>query len=152
MQSDAITWALVLAGGEGTRLRTLTTPPCGAAIPKQYCSLIDGPSLLQETLHRARAVASNLHTCVVVAKHHRRWWQPQLQSLPTENRIEQPASRGTANGILLPLLHVLERDPDAQVVMFPSDQHVRENAILAQALRESVWQLRWRSAESCFWG
>jgi mannose-1-phosphate guanylyltransferase len=147
MQSEALTWALVLAGGEGTRLRTLTTAPCGAAIPKQYCSLIDGPSLLQETLHRARPVASNLHTCVVVAKHHRRWWEPQLQSLPTGNRIEQPASRGTANGILLPLLHILERDPDAQVVMFPSDQHVREDAILAQALRQSVRQLRWRPAE-----
>lgn len=147
MQSNAMTWALVLAGGEGTRLRTLTTAPCGAAIPKQYCSLIDGPSLLQETLHRARAVASNLHTCVVVAKHHRRWWEPQLQSLPTENRIEQPESRGTANGILLPLLHILERDPGAQVVVFPSDQHVREKTILTQALRASVRQLRRRPDE-----
>lgn len=145
LQGEATTWALVLAGGEGTRLRALTTTPCGAAIPKQYCSLIDGPSLLQETLERTRDVASHLHTCVVVAKHHRRWWEPQLESLPIENRVEQPESRGTANGILLPLLHILERDPGAQVVLFPSDQYVREKAILAHALREGVRQLRWRS-------
>lgn len=147
MQSEAMTWALVLAAGEGIRLRTLTTTPSGAAIPKQYCSLRSGPSLLEEALDRARAVASNQHTCVVVARQHRRWWEPQLQSLPIENRIEQPENRGTANGILLPLLHILERDPGAQVILFPSDQHVREEAILARALREAVAQLPLRSDE-----
>jgi mannose-1-phosphate guanylyltransferase len=147
MQSEAKTWALVLAAGEGTRLRSLTTTPSGAAIPKQYCSLRNGPSLLEEALQRARAVASNAHTCVVVAKQHRRWSEPQLQSLPIENRIEQPENRGTANGILLPLLHILERDPGAEVVLFPSDQHVREEAVLARALREAVAQLRRRSDE-----
>jgi mannose-1-phosphate guanylyltransferase len=50
MQSEAMTWALVLAAGEGTRLRSLTTTRSGAAIPKQYCSLRNGPSLLEETL------------------------------------------------------------------------------------------------------
>jgi mannose-1-phosphate guanylyltransferase len=144
MNSDATTWALVLAAGEGTRLRSLTTTPSGGAIPKQYCSLRNGPSLLQQTLDRARAVASSLRTCVVVARHHRRWWERQLQALPVENGIEQPENRGTANGILLPLLHILERDPGAQVVLFPSDQHVREESILTHALREAVAQLSWR--------
>lgn len=145
MQIEATTWALVLAGGEGMRLRTLTTGPCGAPIPKQYCSLTDGPSLLQEALARARVVASNSHTCVVVARGHRRWWRRQLRCLPIENRIVEPARRGTGNGILLPLLHILERDPSAQVVVFPSDQYVREEAILAEALRASVKKLRGHS-------
>src|ERR1051326_2981504 len=47
------TWALVLAAGEGKRLSPLTTTPSGTPIPKQYCSLWDGPSLLQEALARA---------------------------------------------------------------------------------------------------
>jgi mannose-1-phosphate guanylyltransferase len=42
------TWALVLAAGEGSRLRSLTTPPSGATVPKQFCSLYAGPSLLAE--------------------------------------------------------------------------------------------------------
>ena len=50
------TWALVLAAGEGSRLRALTTTN-GVAVPKQFCSLQGGPSLLQEALHRAEAVA-----------------------------------------------------------------------------------------------
>src|SRR5690606_23968627 len=30
-------WALILAGGDGSRLRALTTKPCGTAVPKQFC-------------------------------------------------------------------------------------------------------------------
>ena len=56
MYGDADTWALVLAAGEDSRLRSLTTVPSGTSIPKQFCSLHDGPSLLHEALQRARAV------------------------------------------------------------------------------------------------
>jgi len=47
------TWALVLAAGEGARLRTLTTDASGTAIPKQFCSLHGGTSLLLDTLSLA---------------------------------------------------------------------------------------------------
>ena len=43
-------WALVLAAGEGRRLQRLTTTRSGLAIPKQFCSLDRGPSLMQEAL------------------------------------------------------------------------------------------------------
>ena len=38
-------WALILAGGEGTRLRTLTTQIAGDERPKQFCALLDGETL-----------------------------------------------------------------------------------------------------------
>src|SRR5678816_3420798 len=41
-------WALVLAGGEGKRLRALTTEPCGTPVPKQFCSLWGERSLIEE--------------------------------------------------------------------------------------------------------
>jgi len=74
MLDEANTWTLVLAAGEGSRLRSLTTCPCGTAIPKQFCCLFDGPSLLEEALQRARAVSNDAHACVIVADQHRRWW------------------------------------------------------------------------------
>jgi mannose-1-phosphate guanylyltransferase len=51
-------WALVLAAGEGSRLRLLTTPPSGTTVPKQFCSPYSGPSLLDEALCRAHFVAA----------------------------------------------------------------------------------------------
>ncbi len=45
------TWALVLAAGEGSRLRALTTTN-GVAVPKQFCSLQGGPSLRRHDLDR----------------------------------------------------------------------------------------------------
>jgi mannose-1-phosphate guanylyltransferase len=138
MRGKPNTWALVLAAGDGTRLRSLTTAPSGATIPKQYCSLHDGPSLLEESIHRAGCVADEQRTCVVVAEKQRCWWEPMLSTHPAENIIVQPANRGTAHGILLPLLCIAARDPAATVVVFPSDHHVRQEAVLAQALREAV--------------
>lgn len=49
-------WVLVLAAGEGVRLRQLTRSADGASVPKQYCSLQGGASLLEETLRRAASV------------------------------------------------------------------------------------------------
>ncbi len=43
MQEEAGTWALILAAGEGSRLRSLTTTSSGTAIPKQFCSLYARP-------------------------------------------------------------------------------------------------------------
>ena len=152
MRDETGTWALILAAGEGTRLRSLTTAPGGSTIPKQYCSLHEGPSLLHEAVLRAGAVAPASRTCAVVARQHRRWWEPGLSSLPAPNVIVQPANRGTANGILLPLLHIVERDPQARVVLLPSDHHVRREAILATTLRKAVEQLDWRFDEMVLLG
>ena len=141
------TWALVLAAGSGNRLRTLTTTPSGLAVPKQFCSLQGGPSLLQEALHRAEAVSPRSRICAVVSAQHRRWWEGPLWSLPASNVIVQPENRGTANGILLPLLHIAARDPEARVVLLPSDHHVADEAVLARALRQAASQAARRPDE-----
>lgn len=128
-------WALVLAAGDGRRLRGLTTAPNGLAIPKQFCSLERGPSLLREAVARAAAVAAPERICAVVAGQHRHWWAGQLADLEPANVIVQPQNRGTAIGMLLPLISLLERDPQARIVVLPSDHHVRNEDRLARALR-----------------
>ncbi len=135
------TWALVLAAGEGSRLRSLTTDSNGTAIPKQFCSLQGGPSLLQEALHRAQAVAPRERVCAIVAEQHRRWWQGSLWSLPAGNIFIQPRNRGTAIGILMPVLRILARDPLARIVFLPADHYVRDEEVLARALRTAMREL-----------
>ena len=131
-------WALVLAAGDGNRLRGLTRNERGIAIPKQFCSLQGGPCLLQEALQRAAAVAPLHRICSVVSEQHRHWWVPILSYLPEQNVIAQPLNRGTAYGILLPLVRIVEQDPDATVVLLPADHYLRDEDILAFSLRRAA--------------
>jgi mannose-1-phosphate guanylyltransferase len=138
MKQPLDTWALVLAAGEGSRLHSLTRDERGVAVPKQFCSLQGGPCLLQEALQRAASVAALPQICSVVAEQHRQWWAPLLSYLPEQNVISQPQNRGTAFGILLPLLRILERDADATVVLLPADHYLSDEKIMAASLRRAA--------------
>jgi mannose-1-phosphate guanylyltransferase len=135
-------WAIVLAAGDGRRLSSFTTDERGDAVPKQFCSLNGGPSLLQAALQRARRIVPSERVCAVLARQHERHWQHMLRSLPARNVIVQPRNCGTANGVLLALLHILERDPLAHIVFLPADHYVHEEALLADAMRTAANSIR----------
>jgi mannose-1-phosphate guanylyltransferase len=138
MNNTGSTWAIVLAAGDGSRLRSLTTDAAGNAVPKQFCSLQGGQSLLEETLERALAVTDRARTVAVVADAHRKWWSPLTAAIPAQNLVVQPRNRGTGNGILLPLLHVVNRDPDARVVILPSDHYIAREPVLRERIHRAL--------------
>jgi mannose-1-phosphate guanylyltransferase len=131
-------WALVLAAGEGSRLRALTTDPQGKSIPKQFCSLNGGPTLLQLALQRATRVAPWERIATIVAAQHDNWWRTELALAPEPNVIVQTHNRGTAIGVLMPLLRILARDPEARIVLLPSDHFVADEEVLARSMREAL--------------
>jgi mannose-1-phosphate guanylyltransferase len=135
---DGHNWALILAGGEGTRLQSLTRLASGIAVPKQFCSLRDSGSLLHDAVNRARRVTQPEHITAAVAEHHRRWWRSLDLKLPAGNFFSQPSNRGTAQGILLPLLEILHRDPEASLLVLPSDHYVSNESVLATSLRDAM--------------
>ncbi|HVN99992.1 MAG TPA: sugar phosphate nucleotidyltransferase [Steroidobacteraceae bacterium] len=142
MQDTAHRWALVLAAGDGRRLSTLSADSTGRAVPKQYCTIGGGPSLLQSAIRRGQAIAGDGRVSVIVAANHRHWWWHALRALPANNVVVQPRNRGTANGILLQLLHLEQLDPQAEVVLLPSDHLVIDEDILATAVGRAFAQLR----------
>jgi mannose-1-phosphate guanylyltransferase len=131
-------WAILLAAGAGTRLSQLTADPSGQWVPKQYCSLGGRATLLEDALARARCVAPPERTLVVVAAEHERWWNARTLGVPQRNLVVQPANRGTAAGLYLPLLEVLARDPGAVVSVLPADHGVAREAVFARALRAAL--------------
>ncbi len=138
MASTRQPWAIVLAGGEGSRVRRLTRDPDGLPVPKQFWRFDRGPSLLERTLRRAERVTPLDRVVPVVAEHHRRWWHSQLKSLPAANVIVQSVNHGTATGLLPPLLQLFLRDLDALVLVLPSDHHARDERPLEEALRRAI--------------
>lgn len=133
-------WAIVLAAGDGTRLRELTTQS-GISTPKQFCSLRGGRSLLGDAMARAARIVPKKRIVVVVAEEHRRFWEPELAALAPENVVVQPRNKGTAAGILLPLLAVLERDPEARIALLPSDHFVAKEYVIESSLRLALESL-----------
>lgn len=131
-------WAIVLAAGAGARLSRVTSDELGRVVPKQFCSLRGGRSLLRDALARAASVAPVERILVVVAAEHRPYFELELADLPRDNLIVQPRNRGTAAGILLPLLALLERDSDARVAVLPSDHYVRHERVLTTVLERAV--------------
>ncbi len=142
VRSANATWVIVLAGGEGSRLRHLTTTPSGVTVPKQFCSLSGGPSLLRQTIERAAALVPRDRIVVVVSEAHRPFWRDELGDLPLENVVIQPESRGTAPGILLPALRIRRDDPGARVLVLPSDHHVDDEATLRESFRTALRVVR----------
>jgi mannose-1-phosphate guanylyltransferase len=137
-------WALVLAGGDGTRLQALTQAIAGAPIPKQYCRIAGDRSLLEATLNRIAPLVPPERTLVVVNRPHLPLAQPQLLGLPPENVLVQPENRDTGPGLLFGLLRLAERAPRAHVAVFPSDHFVGEEGIFRTHVERAarlVWHL-----------
>jgi len=138
MRSVSNTWAVVLAGGDGSRLREICTTDAGEMIPKQFCSLLRETCLLEDAIKRARAVAISQHICSVVAEQHRRWWSSALKTLLPQNIFVQPENRGTAHGILLALLQIERRAPNSIVVLLPGDHYLTDETTMARSLRTAA--------------
>jgi mannose-1-phosphate guanylyltransferase len=117
-------WGLILAGGEGRRLKHFINNLFGVDRPKQYCSIVGKRSMLQHTLDRAKLLIPPHRVLTVANYHHLEYIRDQLRSQPESSILFQPCSRDTGNGILLPLLHIHRHDPTAIVAIFPSDQFI----------------------------
>jgi mannose-1-phosphate guanylyltransferase len=127
-------WAVVLAAGKGTRMTPVTRLLCGNPLPKQFVPLVSDRTMLQETLDRMMPLIPAHRTVVVVAEGHGTLARAQLADRPEVEIIEQPRDLGTGPGLLLPLAHVLARDPYATVSVFPSDHHFERSEPLRAAL------------------
>lgn len=139
---DSHNWAVVLAGGEGTRVRSFLRQFCGGSGLKQFSTVVGERSMLRCTLDRVVRLIPPERVLVVVSKDHRRDVEVELADWPRQNIIYQPLNRDTAPGILLPFAHITNRDPAATVIVFPSDHFIRDEAGFLDAVRQALAELQ----------
>jgi mannose-1-phosphate guanylyltransferase len=130
-------YVVVLAGGEGTRLASLTRALYGVDLPKQFAVLAGERSLLQTTIERAAMLTSYDRILVVVTAHHEAIAREQLAPFPGVELVVQPKNLDTAPGILLPIARILARGWTGQVVFMPSDHYIADPQPLLRALRST---------------
>jgi mannose-1-phosphate guanylyltransferase len=121
-------WGLILAAGEGQRLQSYVQQLKGNALPKQYVNLIGRRSMLEHTFHRAEKLIPSEKILTIIARHHIQYREVrrQLLSRPHETVVVQPINKETGPGILLPLMFIYKRCPEAIITLFPSDHFILE--------------------------
>ena len=89
----ATRWAVILAGGDGARLRSLTERISGHGRPKQFCPVLGSETLLEATRRRVALGISPHRTLVVVTRPHEPFYAPLLADVWTRQLVVQPENR-----------------------------------------------------------
>ena len=141
-QSEGKLWAIVLAGGEGVRLRALTRQLYGEERPKQYAVLTGSKCLLRQTLERVALLVPPNRTVVVTLASHARYLAAERPALAEVTVLAQPADRGTAAGVLLAAHWIAARDPEATVTAFPTDHFIVDETVFMRDVAEVAAYVR----------
>jgi mannose-1-phosphate guanylyltransferase len=122
-------WAIILAGGEGARLRSLTRAIVGDERPKQFCPILGDETLLDQTRKRVALAVPPRQTLFVLTRTHEQFYRSHLREVPPELSVVQPKNQGTAPAILYSLMRLSKLDPFSTVAFFPSDHYFSDDAV-----------------------
>lgn len=128
-------WAVVLAGGDGLRLRPFTRSLSGDERPKQFCPMIQGRTLLAATRVRIAQLVPPERTLLVLTRTHERFYQAETGGVPANRMIVQPSNRGTLPAIYWTLRQLERRGPQAVAAVLPSDHHYAAEDRFLAAIR-----------------
>ena len=114
-------FCVILAGGQGARFWPLSREQK----PKQFLDFFGmGQSLLQQTFYRMEKVCNTDQIYVLTEENYVDMVQEQLPEILRRHILPEPMRRNTAPAVVWAVLHIYARDPEANVVVVPSDQLV----------------------------
>ncbi len=132
-------WAVVLAGGDGTRLQSLTIKIAGDARAKNsFCSILGAESLLGQTRARLESLFHLDRQLFVVTRAHETYYRDELRNVDNSRIIPQPLNRGTGVAVAVALLHILQQDANAVVVLVPCDHYYSDAEAFVRAVRSAI--------------
>lgn len=129
-------YPVILSGGAGTRLWPLSRP----ARPKQFLPLVDTVSMMQATLRRTAREFGFEAPIVVSSEKHGALVLDQLAQLGIDPAalFLEPEGRNTAAAIALPAYWLARRQPDALMLVMPSDHVIADLAAFHRAVEKAA--------------
>jgi mannose-1-phosphate guanylyltransferase len=136
-------WAVILAGGDGQRLRSYIHRTAGRECPKQFFRILGTTTLLEQTLARVWLRFAPERTLTAVNHAHERFYSSISNKRSVPELLVQPDNLGTAPAILYALLVIAKRSANASVAIFPSDHYVSDDDRFMQYINLAFdWTLR----------
>ena len=126
---------VIMAGGIGSRLWPVSTPE----MPKQFIDLLGvGKSLLQLTVERFRSVADIAGMWVVTSENYVDIVRKQLPEMPADHILAEPVPRNTAPCIAYACWRIMREDPEANIVVTPSDAIVLKTELFSEIISKAL--------------
>lgn len=134
MPSPENTYALILAGGSGTRFWPLSRN----SKPKQLLDLFGDGTLLAQTIRRLEGLVPAENILILTNDLQAPAVRLIAANLPAENIIAEPAKRDTAPAVALGIGIIASRNPDATMMVLPSDQLTRDTEEWQSVMRDAL--------------
>lgn len=128
------TYALILAGGSGTRFWPLSRDHK----PKQLLDLFDTGTLLAQTIARLEGLVPVENILILTNEKQVASVREVAPQLPAANIIAEPAKRDTAPAVALGVGIIAARDPEAIMMVLPSDQLITNTEAYQSVMRDAV--------------
>ena len=119
-------WAIILAGGDGVRMREYLKTQRNIDRPKQFANIIGTHSMLRHTIERAKRIVPIQRMRIVVNNLHLKYVHAEIPDPERKSLLILPCNRETAVSILFPIVQIIAQDPSACVTVFPSDHYILE--------------------------
>lgn len=126
---------VIMAGGIGSRFWPMSTESC----PKQFIDVLGcGKSLLQLTVDRFAGICPIENVWVLTSEKYASLVEEQLPMVPKENILKEPCRRNTAPCIAYAAWKIKKRNPNANMVVTPSDHFVVDTEEFRRVIKSSL--------------
>lgn len=122
-------YAVIMAGGIGSRFWPVST----AEFPKQFHDMLGtGETLLQKTFSRLNKMIPSENIYILTNESYLRITLKQLPEISEDQVVLEPAMRNTAPCILLSALKIQKKNPDAVMLVAPSDHWIEDETAYSE--------------------
>lgn len=126
-------YAVLMAGGVGSRFWPVST----SEFPKQFHDMLGcGSTLLQKTFSRLAQLIPAENILILTNEKYNDIVLAQLPEVSQEQVLLEPAMRNTAPCILYASLKIKKQNPNAVMVVAPSDHWIEDEQAFAQNLQQ----------------
>jgi len=132
---DTNNFCVIMAGGIGSRFWPLSK----TQFPKQFLDILGmGRTLLQQTFDRISQMIPAHQIFIVSNLEYKEIIVEQLPEIPEENILLEPLRRNTAPCIDYANFRIFKKNPDANIVVAPSDHLIVKEAEFLKAVRQGL--------------